>query len=80
MENDITITGFGEEHVNAYNQTIEFAFKGQSYSVNLYWDTHDGYDLWFDGNDDSEALQEAMDEDTFDDLASILERLVMESK
>jgi hypothetical protein len=79
MENEITINAFGEEHVNAYNQTIEFSFKGETYSVELYWDTHDGYDLWFEA-DVHDVLEEAMDADTFDDLASILERLVMESK
>lgn len=33
--------------VTAYKKYLDFEYQGKNYGVVLYWDEHEGYELWF---------------------------------
>ena len=78
MNPDMKVTAFNKEHVDAYSQWIAFDVNGREYELTLHWSTYDGYDLVFH-NGDWDLLAEEMGEEAFDDLASPVELMVMES-
>jgi hypothetical protein len=46
MMSDLTIKEASKE-VTAWSKDITFEREGKTYSVTLYWDSYDGYDITF---------------------------------
>ena len=71
----IEIQGVSQE-VTAYKKYIDFTYEDKTYGVVLYWDAHDGYELWF--RSESSTPEWALNwEDNYpeDGLCAILDSL-----
>lgn len=76
----LTIQGATKEE-SAYDKYVQFTYEGESYSVLLHWDKHEGYELIFT---DPEKIYQSIDEPEWalnwednevESLASVIDNL-----